>query len=238
MTDSQGLEAQYGAIIDGIALLKDMQPGHPSTQVSRLTSASRGGAGRASLSASTHQRAASGRPSSRINNAANIRQPKLSAEYAALKNADSHRIATQPCFNPTLRGRTARPASRERVSSAWAAPQYSATVHQQQHNSQLAAEARMPGASLQPFIMADSTSSAHQAQPQPLLRQVTAPQVATSNYSSSQQSSLEVPVRKIRPSSAHRQSSATTAHRSLSGQQGQQDQKSTMVTCKAYPPCC
>lgn len=229
MADSQGLEAQYGAIIDGIASLKDLQPGHPS-QLSRLTLASRGGTGRAPSSTALYQRAASGKPSTRVSNATNVRQPKLSADYAASDSADSHRPAAQPGFNPTLRGRTARPASRERVSSAWAAPQYSTIAHQQQQNSQLAAEFRSPGGvCLQPFIMADKTLPAHKAQPQLLLRQVTAPQSATLNYGSSQKSSLEVPIRKMRPNSARRQSSATTAQRPLSRQQ---DQKPTAVPCK------
>ncbi|KAL3140090.1 hypothetical protein ABBQ38_004370 [Trebouxia sp. C0009 RCD-2024] len=142
MTSSEGLEARYSAIIDGIASLKDLQPSYPSARVSRITSSSGGVSGRASPAPGTYQRAPSGRPNSRVDSSASSRNSNLSADVAAINS--SQRKAVQPSFTSTVRTKTARPESRDRTS-AWAAPLYKApaSAEQQQH-SQLDTNSWMP----------------------------------------------------------------------------------------------
>ena len=233
MAHSQGLELQYGAIIDGIALLKDMQPSISPVQVSRLSSARGGGKGPASWASGSRQRPPSSRPGSRVGTAAGARIAKHSAEYAAFDSLDA-----QPALTPTLRTRTARPESRERVSSAWAAPQYSSSVPQQQPCRQLAANSWMPSAVPLPLpTHAHQTSPVSRTQQQPALRLVTAPQVATVDYPRSQSSALDHSARKLRPGSAQRQASPAAAQRSPSRQQDQKRPLSTGGTISAFTTC-
>ena len=214
MANSEGLEARYSAIVDGISSLKDMQPSYPSFQVSRIPCGSGGASGRASPATGTYQRASSGTPRSRVGSSASLSQPSLPADVAAFNSIDSQRTAAQPI----IRTRTARPASRERTTSAWAAPQYNAGAEQQQH-SQLNTHSWMPGdISLQSCRAIDRTSPEYKPRPRPLSRQVTAPQVATIQHDYSPSSSWSS-AHKLRPSSAHRQSSAKAYRRSHSRQQ-------------------
>lgn len=216
MTSSEGLEARYSAIIDGIASLKDLQPSYPSVRVSRITSSSGGVSGSASAAPGTYQRAPSGRPNSRVGSSASLRNSNLSADVAAFNS--SQRKAVQPSFMSTVRTKTARPESRDRTS-AWAAPQYKATAEQQQR-SQLDTSSWMPGEVLvQSSRATGQTLADYRSQARPLSRQVTAPQVATIRHDYGQSPSWSS-AHKHRPSSAQRQLSAKTSHRSQSRQQG------------------
>lgn len=217
MTSSEGLEARYSAIIDGIASLKDLQPSYPSARVSRITSSSGGVSGRASPAPGTYQRAPSGRPNSRVDSSASSRNSNLSADVAAINS--SQRKAVQPSFTSTVRTKTARPESRDRTS-AWAAPLYKApaSAEQQQH-SQLDTNSWMPHDVLvQSSRVTGQTLADYRSQARPLSRQVTAPQVATIRRDYGHSPSWSS-AHKLRPSSAQRQSSAKTSHRSQSRQQ-------------------
>ena len=218
MTNSEGLGARYSAIIDEIASLKDLQPSYPSFQVSRITSSSDGVSGRASPALGTYQRAPSARLNSRVGGSPSLRQPNLSADVAALTS--SQRLAVQPSFTLTVRTKTARPESRDRTTSAWAAPQYKATANaEQQQRSQPNINSWMSGDVLAPASRAGGQTLADcRSQARPLSRQVTAPQAATTGHDYSQSPSWSS-AHKLRPSSAQRQSSARTSHRSQSRQQ-------------------
>lgn len=216
MTNSEGLEARYSAIIDGIASLKEMQPSYPSFQVSRITSGRGGLSGRATPSPGTYQPASFGRSSSRAGNPASIRQPDLSADSAAFHSTDSQRAAVQPVFKTTARTKTARPESRDRRTSAWAAPQYNTSGEQR---SQLDTNSWMAGDAVSHSSRAtDRSLPGYRPQPRPLSRQVTAPQAATIRTDYDQSPRLSS-AHKLRPSSAQRQSSAKASQRPQSRQQ-------------------
>ena len=205
MASSEGLEARYSAIIDGLASLKEMQPSYPSLQVSRITSGSGGVSARATSSPGTYQRASSGRPSSRAGNSASLRQPDLSVDSAAIHSIDSQRTAVQPAFRTSARTKTARPESRDRRTSAWAVAQHNTSEEQRIQpdiNSWMSGDAL-----LQSSRTTDQTLPAYRPQPRPLSRQVTAPLAATIR-TNHDQSRCESAAHKLRPSSAQRESSA------------------------------
>ena len=215
MANSEGLEARYSAIIDGIASLTEMQPSYPSLQVSRITSGSGGLSGRVT-SSGNNQPASFGRPSSRAGNSASLRQPDLSADSAAFHSTDSQRAAVQPVFRSTARTKTARPESRDRRTSAWAAQQHNASEEQR---SQLDTNSWMSGDALSQSSRAmDCTLPGYRPQPRPLSRQVTASQAATIR-NDSDQGPCRSSAHKLRPSSAQRQSSAKASQRPPSRQQ-------------------
>lgn len=218
MANSEHLEARYSASTEGTASLKEMQPSYPSFQVSRITSGNGGVSERATPSRGTYQRASSGRSSSRAGTSAGHRQPDLVAESAAFSSRDSQTTAVQPAFRNTSRMKTARPGSRDRRTSAWAAPQYTTGEEQQQH-SQLDANSWMSGdAFTQSSRAMDRNSQGYKPQPRPLSRQVTAPQEAAikNDYD---QSSCWSTAHKLRPSSAQGHSSAKMSCRPQSRQQ-------------------
>lgn len=206
MANSEHLEARYSAGIDGTASLKEMQPSYSSFQV-RITSGSGGVSERATPSRGTYQRSLSGRMSSRAGTSAGHRQPDLSADSAAFSSRDSQTTAVQPAFRNAARIKTARPDSRDRRTSAWAAPQYTAGEEQQQH-SQLGVNSCMYGDALTQSSRAmDRRSQSYKPQPRLLSRQVTAPQAAAikNDYD---QSSCWSSAHKLRPSSAQGHSPA------------------------------
>ena len=215
MASSEGLEARYSAIIGGIASLNELQPSYPNFQVSRITSGIGGVSGRATPTPGTYHRASSGRPSSRACNSASLRQPDLSADSAAFRRVDSQRTAVQPVSRTTARIKTARPESRERRTSAWAAPQYNTSEEQR---SQLDTNSWMSGdAMLQPSKATDQNLPGYRPQQRPLSRQVTAPQAATvrTDYDHTRCGSS---AHKPRPSSAQKYLSAKASQRPQSRQ--------------------
>lgn len=227
MASSEGLEARYVAIIDGIASLKEMQPSYPSIQVSRITSGGAGVSGRATPTHGTYHRASSGRPSSRASNSASLRQPDLSADSAAFSSIGSQRTAVQPVFRTTARIKTARPESRDRRTSAWAAPQYNTSEEQR---SQLDSNSWISGdAMLQSSSAMNQNLPGYRPQQRPLSRQVTAPQAATirTDYD---QSPCGSSAHKLRPSSAQRYSSAKASQRPQSRQNAPAGSMQTMHT--------
>ena len=218
MANSEHLEARYSAGIYGTGSLKEMQPSYPSFQVSRTTSGSGGGSERATPSRGTYQRPLSGRTSSRAGASAAHRQPGLIADSAAFSSRDSQTPAVQPAFRTTARIKTARPDSRDRRTSAWAVPQYTAGEEQQQH-SQLGVNSCMYGDALTQSSRAmDLNSQSYKPQPRPLSRQVTAPQAAAikNDYD---QSCCWSSAHKLRPSSAQGESPAKISRRPRSRQQ-------------------
>ena len=215
MASSEGLEARYSAIIDGIASLKEMQPSHPTSQVSRITSGSGGVSGRVTPSG-TYHRASSGRSSSRAGNSARLRQSGLSVESAAFHSIDSQRTAVQPVLRTTACTKTARPESRDTMTSAWAAPRYNTSEEQR---SQLSINSWVSGdALLQSFRTTDQGLLGYRPQPRPLSRQVTAPQASTIRTEYDHRC-CGSSAHKLRPSSARRQSSAKASQRPKSRQQ-------------------
>ncbi|KAL0036248.1 hypothetical protein WJX79_010051 [Trebouxia sp. C0005] len=123
MANSPALEAQYGAIIDGIAMLNDMQPVQSSQHTTRVTSANRGPSQRAASRADPYQRAHSMRPSSKGAVSVELTSP---TDNAVNDGPNRQGSALQPSFDSNTQGRLHRPASRDRITSAWGTPQHSA----------------------------------------------------------------------------------------------------------------
>ncbi len=220
MANSPGVQAQYGAIIDGIALLNNVQPSSSSSQLTRVSSAARG---RAASPAEPYQRSRSTRPGSRAGAPASLGVPVVSVDSAV--SDSSHDINMQPSFTSNLQMKTTRPASRERVSSAWGSPQHG--VSSQQQRSQNACSSWMPaGHSIAAEISASRAAIGYQVQAQPMSRQVTAPQATRANRASVPGPSLVCSARGFRPASAQKKSPAMVP-RPVSRQQQHQESASS-----------
>lgn len=216
MANSPALEAQYGAITDGIAMLSDMQPVQSSQHITRVTSASRGSSQRAPSRADPYQRAHSMRPSSK--GAAAVSVGLTSPTENAVNDGPNRQgSALQPSFSSNTPGKLHRPVSRDRISSAWGTAQHSA-LGQHQHG-QIMSSGHVSASVYSQASSSGRAGSGQRAHARPLSRQVTAPQVTRADLTSFEAPSLVGSAKSFRPSSAQRQASAMTAMRPASRQQ-------------------
>ena len=215
MASSDGLNAHYGAIIDGIALLQDLQSNKLRVQHGRIPSALRATGGHALLSADHNQHVLHARPGSR-GVAAVAGQHSFSADSAATDTGDGHSSPARNGFNPVLRTKTARPDSRDRVSSAWAARQYGPAGQQLQLNP--SSSSRLLGSISSPPVSRPATELArYAAHTRPHSQQV--PSSFTPAFKASHSQLSSNTAHKLRQESAERHASAASTHRSAYRQQ-------------------
>ncbi len=216
MANSPALEAQYGAIIDGIAMLSDMQPVQSSHHTIRVTSANRGPSQRAPSRADPYQRVHSLRPSSKGAAAVSI---GLTSPTDNAVNDDPSRqgSALQPSFSSNTPGKLQRPVSRDRITSAWGTPQHSALSRHE--HGQITSSSPVAASAYSQASFSGRAGSGQRAHARPLSRQVTAPQVTRADLTSFKAPSLVCSAKSFRPSSAQRQASAMTAMLPASRQQ-------------------
>ena len=216
MANSPGLEAQYGAITDGIAMLSDMQPVQSSQHITRATSANRGLSQRAASRADSYQRADFLRPSSK--GAAAIVVPLTSPTDNAVNNRPNRQgSALQHSFDSTSIGKLQRPVSRDRTTSAWGTPQHSALSRHE--HGQIMSSGHVAASAYSQASSSGRAGSGQRPHARPLSRQVTAPQVTRADLTSLRAPSLVCSAKSFRPSSAQRQASAMAATRPASRQQ-------------------
>ena len=220
MADPPALQAQYGVIIDGIALLKDMQPSYRSSHVARVPSAVRGASGRAASPADPYQRSRPMRPSSRVGTATSLESARHSADSAATDSLSGQGLVLQPSAGSHSQTKLTRPASQERVSSAWGLSQRSMSGHQQRSRN-APSTWTSSGVVNQTDVSTGRAASGHKAQAWPSSRQVTAPQMTRAEVSLVQVPSVVCSATSFRPTSAQRQSPAADAARPASRQEHQ-----------------
>ena len=216
MANSLALEAHYGAIIDGIAMLNDMPPVQSSQHITRVTSANRGPPQRAASRADPYQRAHSMRPSSK--GAAAVSVGLTSPTDNAVNDGPNRQgSALQPSFYSNTPGKLQRPVSRDWITSAWGTPQHSALSRHE--HGQIMSSGHVSASAYSQASSSGRAESGHRAHARPLSRQVTAPQVTRADLTSLEAPSLVCSAKSFRPSSAQRQASAMAATRPASRQQ-------------------
>ena len=221
MANPPALEAQYGAIIDGIAMLNNMQPVQSSQHIRRVTSANRGPSQRAASRGDPYQRAHSVRPSSK--GAAAVSVGLTSPTDNAVNDGPNRQgSAVQPSFNSNTPGKLQRPVSRDRISSAWGTPQHSVLSqhqHGQDQHGQIMSSGHVSASAYSQASSSGRAATGQRVHGRPLSRQVTAPQVTRADLTSLKAPSLVCSAKSFRPSSAQRQASVMAAMRPASRQQ-------------------
>lgn len=214
MANAPALEAQYGAIIGGIAILKDMQPAYSSPRIPRLSSASRAAQGRPASPSEPNQRARPMRTSSREGSSVSI-GPTGVPDYAANRGLSRQGSALQP--SSETQNKVVRPASREETSSAWGVSQLGSLA--QHERRQGTASRRMSDSVTNHAELSGRAASSHRARIRPMSRQGTAPQVAKTNITSLQAPTLVCSAQSFRPTSAQARSAPMGGVRPSSRQQ-------------------